>query len=117
MSLNRSFAFLRYPETHRNDPSNPDDYLNNPAAATKVVQALEKMGVKYFIVLADTTVDEYRNIATAIEAAGLQFFSDQRWAWESAIDEQDHFDSAKYEQDTVRRFLIPLKNEFPSSFI
>jgi hypothetical protein len=117
MSLNRSFVFLRYPETHRHNPGNPDDYLGNPNAATKVVQALQNMGVKYFIVLAENAVEDYRPVATAIQAAGLQFFADQRWAWESAINEQEHFDSDKYLQDTIQPFLIPLKKEFPDTFV
>jgi hypothetical protein len=77
---------------------------------------LEKLGIKYFIVLADT-LDDYRTIGTAINAAGLQFFSDERWSWESAIDDQEHFDSVKYLQNRVQSFLIPLKREFPSTFI
>ncbi len=103
MSLNRSYVLLRYPE-----PRSPYDYLNDPTATTKVVQALEKMGVKYFIVLADT-LDDYRTIGAAINAAGLQFFSDEKWSWESAIDDHEHFDSAKYLQNRVQSFLIPLK--------
>lgn len=76
MSLNRSFVFLRYPETHLDDPSNPDDYLRNPNAATKVVQSLKKMGIKCFLVLPGRwpTLDDYRIIGRAIEAAGLQSF-------------------------------------------
>lgn len=118
MHLNRSFAFLRYPEAGSN--TNPDDnYLNNADAATKVVQSLGKMGVKYFLVIAGRweTIEDYRTIAAAIQAAGLQFFSNERWSWEDAINEQDHFDAAKYLENRVKRLLIPLKLEFPSTFI
>jgi hypothetical protein len=112
MSLNRSFAFLRYPDNR----GNPDDYLRNPDAATKVVQALEKMGVRYFLVLGDT-IDDYITIGTAIKAAGLQFFSDERWSYEGVINNQGHFDSEKYLQTRIGPFLARLKEKFPATFV
>jgi hypothetical protein len=116
MPLNRSFVFLRgYPDAHSDDPNN---YLINREAAKKVVQNLAAMGVRYYLLTFGETYDDYLVIGRAIEEAGFQFFTDERWHWENATNnDQEHFDSTKYLEERGRRYLMPLKKEFPSSFI
>jgi|CXWL01.1.fsa_nt_gi hypothetical protein len=112
MPENGSIVFLMTPG------NSIPDYLVNPTAATKVVQELKLMGIKYFLVFAET-LDQYRIIGNAIKAAGLQFFSDERWSFEGLIGPNaiGYFDPAQYRQSRIDPFLLPLKREFPASFI
>ena len=111
-ALNRSFLMMSYDQDAANRT-----YLTKSDAATKAVQSLGRMGVKYFL-LPPGTQDEIRVIATAIAAAGLQFYSNERWPFEAAVDHGGgHFDSTSYVQSRVNRELLPLKQEFPSAFI
>src|SRR5689334_9376978 len=107
MSISGSFALLMYP----GDPWTPSDWMINPNQATKVVQQLKEMGVKYFLVFAET-LEQYRTIGTAIRAEGLQFFCDERWSFESMVNADGHFDANKYRRNRIEPFLLPLKWEF-----
>lgn len=117
MSLNRSFVFLKYPYPDVTQGSQ-NDYLSNPDAARKVVRNLQEMGVKHFLVIAGRwTIDEFQTIAPAITEAGLQFFSYEGWALEDFIDAADHIDLGRYRQERIDKLLLPLKKQFPDSFI
>jgi hypothetical protein len=115
VDLNRSYAFIRGPEKDQ-DPAH--NWYTNPDAAEKVVDGLARMGVKVFLITAGNFpyVVACRTMGKLIAAAGLQFFTDEKWEWIAAVDATGDFQPTLYIKNRIQRDLEPLKDEFPSAF-
>lgn len=93
----------------------PDCYLDNPAMAEKVVDQLAEMGVTRFLV-PSATLSQLRTIATPISARGLEFYTYERWTFESAT-QAGKFNCQKFIQERVDPVLVKLRAEFGKSFV
>ncbi len=111
MSNGGSFVFLRYPPPQEAS----HDYLANVAAAKKVVRALQEMGAQTLLIIA-ASFEECRTIGDVISGAGMQFYTDERWPWFSALDQAGRFDSQRYIETRVVSELEPLKDQFGDTF-
>ncbi len=89
-------------------------YLDNPDIAESVVGRLAAIGVTRFLV-PSATLEELRTIASPIKARGLEFYTYERWAFESAT-KGGQFDCGRYTSERVNPVIVRLKAEFGSSF-
>lgn len=91
-----------------------DCYLNNPAIAEKVVDQLATIGVTRFLV-PSATLSQLRTIATPISLRGLEFYTYERWTFESAT-QAGKFNCQAYTQERIDPVLVKLRAEFGKSF-
>lgn len=96
------------------DDFSQDCYLDNPAIAEKVVDQLAAIGVTRFLV-PSATLSQLRTIATPISTRGLEFFTYERWTFESAT-QAGKFNCQTYTQERIDPVLVKLRAEFGKSF-
>jgi hypothetical protein len=95
--------------------------IDTAAAASKFVQKSQhSLGVTTFLLqpglLNPTVLTQLTPLATAIQQAGLQFFVDQGWTFRNAI-VNGVFTCSKYISDAVLPNFVPLKTQFPDTFV
>ncbi|WP_180875491.1 hypothetical protein [Stenotrophomonas maltophilia] len=91
-----------------------DCYLDDPAIAERVVDRLAAIGITRFLV-PSATLSQLRIIATPISTRGLEFYTYERWTFESAT-QVGKFNCQKYIQERIDPVLVKLRAEFGESF-